>query len=206
MGINTNYVGQVLIEPLLSAAETAYLTAFSDTRHNAEVEQQFRLPGNPMAASPPVENSQVAKPNRVAAGRPSYWCPWTPCFEGHCLRANDLDTASPGEAWLRYLIDTFLRPSSIARSDRSGALTGFTFDHNLNGVLVGSPEDTCEVFALRVRNNTVSRQQLMAPLALPAWDAAVDWQTENEHRRADRDGSWEQWLLNVEADARSSSA
>ena len=65
-----------------------------------------------------------------------------------------------GQAWLQYLIDHFLRPGALAQHSGDPQFADFTFDHQLNGVVVGENQDLRELFILWVNDGEVSRSVL----------------------------------------------
>lgn len=82
MGLHTDYLGGLRIEPALSPAEVDFLKSFNRTRHCGD---RAVLD---VVAHPADDNcaDDVASSNRVATGMPGLWCPWTCCDEGCCLR------------------------------------------------------------------------------------------------------------------------
>lgn len=85
------------------------------------------------------------------------------------------------EPWLRYVIDHFLKTGAEASGDTR--FSGFTFDHVLNGTLVGCRRDNKELFAIRATDNVVTRTVLTRadPRYIDLAAAGV--------RRGDRQGS-----------------
>jgi hypothetical protein len=88
--------------------------------------------------------------------------PWTCCGTGCCLHWDGVEKPYAPQEWLRYLIDTFLRPGAALSDDRDAQRLGLTFDHVLDGMLVGQRRETGELFALVVRANVVRRRVLVA--------------------------------------------
>jgi len=97
--------------------------------------------------------------------------------------------------WLRYLIDHFLKPG--ARASRTGdpRFAGFTFDHVLEGMVVGCRRDNKELFMISVAANGV-RQQILRRAdrryrdypPLP-YEEAIDRELPpSRRRRRDREG------------------
>jgi len=103
-----------------------------------------------------------------------------------------------GADWLRYLIDTFLRPGAAARTDRSGRFDGFTFDHHLDGALVGSVSESGALVLLRIDDGDVSEVGLLAPDPTDLCDP----RTHARRARSDaaRGARWERWVAAVAAD------
>jgi len=197
MGIHTDYLGHVLIRPELSPAETAYLTAFNQSRRWDRPGGPYEVPANPGAEERPARADQDAY-NRPPPGQPQLWCPWVPCLEGHCLGWDRAEKPYAGTDWLRYLIDTFLRPGAAARTDRSGRFDGFTFDHHLDGALVGSVSESGALFLLRIDDGDVSEVGLLAPDPTDLCDP----RTHARRARSDaaRSARWERWVAAVAAD------
>lgn len=158
MGVNTNYLGHVEIVPPLNQAEYGYLMAFSQSRRTAR-------PGGPYAVTPkdPQTGSgdaAVDRYNSICEGQPGYWCQWTPCPHGCCLTWDGGEKFYAGPAWLQYLIDHFLRRGAVAQGVGDGQFADFTFDHRMNGLVVGEQQDLRELFLLEVRDDLVVRHLL----------------------------------------------
>jgi hypothetical protein len=81
-----------------------------------------------------------------------------PCPHGCCLVWNGYEKFYAGPAWLQYLIDHFLRRDAHARTSGDPQFTGFTFDHEMNGIIVGEQGDNRELFLLRVEANEVTTE------------------------------------------------
>lgn len=171
MGVNTDYLGRVNVVPGLNQVEYDYLRAFAYSR------RCFRTAG-PYAVVPAHPDygrgdSATKLHNEVAAGQPGYWCQWTPCPHGCCLGWNGHEKFYAGPAWMEYLIDHFLRPGAHAATSGDPQFAEFTFNHRLDGLLVGEQGDNRELFAIQVEDNTVSQLILRRgePLPFkPGWD------------------------------------
>lgn len=159
MGLHTDYLGSLRIEPPLSPAEVDFLKSFSRTRHCGD-RAALDVVAHPADNDPAGD---VASYNRVAIGMPGLWCPWSSCDEGCCLRWDQGEKPYAPDRWLRYLIDTFLRPGAALAADPAAHALGLTFDHVLAGMIVGERRETCELFALAVKDNVVRRRTLVPP-------------------------------------------
>lgn len=159
MGLHTDYLGSIRIDPLLNADEVAFLRSVNATRHCGDVADPLDVAEHPQADGPPAD---VRAANTVRPGRPGLWCPWTACLQGCCLRWDGAEKPYQPERWLTYLIDTYLRPGAALAGDLRAAALGLTFDHVLDGMLVGERAETTELFALEVRSNVVRRKVLLA--------------------------------------------
>lgn len=156
MGYTTDYVGHIDIVPPLNDEEVEYLTAFRESRRCQRPGGAYDVPGNPWAEEPsefPVDDY-----NRVADGQPELWCNWSVCWDGCCLAWNGTEKSYAMVEWLRYLIAHFLRPRAKA-SGHSG-FEDFTFDHRLDGMVVGCRRDDKELFAITVTGNRVTERVL----------------------------------------------
>lgn len=181
MGLHTDYLGRVRIEPPLSPDEVDFLKSFNSTRHCGDA-------GALDVAAHPADNERTGDVdgyNRTARGMPGLWCPWTCCDDGCCLRWDQGEKPYAPQAWLDYLIDTFLRPGAALAGQEAAADRGLSFDHVLNGVLVGERRETGELFALEVDHNRVTRRTLV-----PADDGVDEWGCasleDEQQRRAER--------------------
>ena len=159
MGYTTDFIGHIDIEPVLNGAEIAYLEAFATSR-------RFDRPGGPyvVPADPYDEGPQGARDidryNRPAPGQPELWCQWTPCLQGCCLGFDGVEKFYQPVRWMEYLIDHFLKPGAYAEGTGLPCFADFTFDHVLEGVVVGCRRDNKELFAVRVNGNVVTEEIL----------------------------------------------
>ena len=88
---------------------------------------------------------------------------WEPCPRGCCLTWDPAaEKASMMLPSLRFLIDHLLRDG--AKGEGSPQLAGFTFDHVLDGVVIGAGR-VVEVDANRVSERTLTRS---CPLVVPS--------------------------------------
>jgi hypothetical protein len=97
--------------------------------------------------------------------------------------------------WLRYLIEHFLKPGAEASRTGHPDFAAFTFDHVLDGMVVGCRRDNKELFAITVADNAVRSKVLRrgdrdyrdyAPLP---YEQAVDRQlSPDQRRRRERNG------------------
>lgn len=194
MGYTTDFIGHIDIAPSLNSDEIAYLTAFGDSRRCERPDGAYAVPGNPRAEDPssfPAESY-----NRAAVGQPGLWCHWVPCWDGCCLAYDGLEKFSNPVAWLRYLIDHFLRPGASASTSDDPLFQHFTFDHALDGTVVGCRRDNKELFAISVDLNQV-REEIIRPAdrryldypPLP-YEQVIDRDlTPNQRRRRDQRGA-----------------
>lgn len=178
MGLHTDYLGSLRIEPPLSQAEIAFVRSFGHTRHCGD-RTALDVVQHPADNDP---TGDVESYNRVASGMPGLWCPWTCCPEGCCLHWNQREKPYAPDRWLRYLIDTFLRRGAALDATPAARALGLTFDHVLNGMIVGERRETSELFALAVTNNVVTRRTLV-----PAREGVDEWGYRGEDvERAER--------------------
>jgi hypothetical protein len=170
VGVNTTYIGRVDIVPGLNQSEYDYLRAFAESRRSYRPAGPYAL--EPMDPDYGTSARAVDRHNQIADGQPGYWCQWVPCPHGCCLGWNGREKFYAGPAWMRYLIDHFLRPDAHARASGDPQFTGFTFDHQMDGIIVGEQQDNLELFAIRVEQNEVTQEILRRGLPQP-WDP--DW-------------------------------
>lgn len=198
MGLHTDYLGRARIEPPLSPDEVDFLKSFGRTRHYGH---RAALD----VADHPADNDRtgdVDTYNRAAPGTPGLWCPWTCCDEGCCLHWDGVEKPYAPQQWLTYLIETFLRPGAVLSGDPSARSRGLSFDHVLNGMIVGERRETTELFALEVRNNKVRRRTLIPPLdGVDEWGYRTDSE-ERIDRRARADARRERYAAAVAEDLR----
>lgn len=159
MRYTTDFLGQVDIDPPLNHAEQAYLSAFAESRRWERGEGPYAVSGNP-AAEEDVRPQDEGAYNRPAAGQPELWCQWVPCWDGCCLSFDGHEKCYAPVAWMRYLFGHFLEPGAEASRSGDPRFAESSFDHVLDGLIVGCRRDTRELFGIRVTDNAVTRQCL----------------------------------------------
>lgn len=162
MGYPTDFIGHVDVTPPLNEAEVAYLTAFSRSRRWERPGGPYDVPRDPRAedADVPASGEAGRRYHRPPLGQPGLWCDWEPCWEGCCLAYNGVEKFFGAAAWLRYLVDHFLRPGAVASGSDDPRFAAFAFDHVLDGMVVGCRRDTKELFAIKVTANLVREEVL----------------------------------------------
>jgi hypothetical protein len=158
MGYTTDFVGHIDVHPALNREEIEYLTAFSQSRRYERPGGPYAVPGNPRAEEPPVEVDDSY--NRPAPGQPQLWCQWVPCWEGCCLSVDGREKFYRPVAWLRYLVDHFLKPGAEASFSGDPQFEHFTFDHAVAGMVVGCRRDNKELFAIEASGDRVNTKIL----------------------------------------------
>ena len=111
------------------------------------------MPGNPRAEDSSSFSGDSY--NGTAVGQPGLWCDWVPCWDGCCLAYNGVEKFYNPVAWLRFLINHFLKPGAHASTSDDPLFQHFTFDHVLDGTVVGCRRDNKELFAITVVHNLV---------------------------------------------------
>jgi hypothetical protein len=160
MEYRTDFIGHFDITPRLNDDEIAYLTAFSDSRRCRRPGGPYVVPGNPLGET--SAEFDADNYNASAKGQPGLWCDWVPCRDGCCLAHDGNDRFTDPVPWLRYLISHFLAPGARAARSRDDQFRGFTFDHHLDGMVVGCRRDTKELFAIVVSHNHI-RDKVLHP-------------------------------------------
>ena len=160
MGYTTDFVGHIDIAPHLNAGEIGYLQAFRYARHFDRGGSPYDVPGNPLA--PDSEDVPMERYNSVEHGMPQLYCQWAPCGSGCCLAFDGNEKFYEPVDWLRYQINHLLKPGAKASKTGHPQLSDFTFDHRLDGMIVGCRRDNRELFAITVTNNRVTRRVLQA--------------------------------------------
>ena len=159
MGIHTTYVGHVTIEPRLSVREVAIVRDLNQTRRWDAPGGALRVAPYPVDDEPPRAGLDAR--NRPAPGAPGLWCPWTACDRGHCLHWDGREKPYDGAAWLRWTIDTLLRPGADVTGSAFAREHGLTCDHTLDGMIIGERADTMTLVVFGVADNEVRTAVLL---------------------------------------------
>lgn len=158
MGYTTDFLGHIDITPGLNEAERSYLSAFSRTRRYDRSQGPYYVPPNPYADQ--VDRAPTKRINTPPRGQPGLWCRWVPCWDGCCLTLDGEEKIYQPAEWLDYLINHFLRPGAAASASGDAAFDDFTFDHRLDGLVIGCRRDNKELSAIRVKDNVISHEVL----------------------------------------------
>ena len=146
MGYTTDFVGHIDITPPLNDDEINYLSAFARSRRCDRPGGPYDVPGNPAAER---NSLSIERSNATAPGQPGLWCQWVPCWDGCCLAFDGHEKFYAAIPWLRYLIEHFLKPNAAASRRVDPMFANFSFDHRLDGMVVGCRRTTrsCTPFA-----------------------------------------------------------
>lgn len=156
MGYTTTFTGAFTLAQPLSAAQCAYLRAFSETRRvkrNAEVTRKLPDPrraavglavvgreGGYYVGGPDYAGEGILDENHPPAGQPGLWCQWVPSEDGLRIEWDGGEKFYHYVAWLKYLIEHFLKP----------------WGHVLNGEVEWAGEDPSDRGKIVVKNNAVT--------------------------------------------------
>lgn len=158
MGYDTDFTGQIAIDPPLNPWEVEYLDRFAETRHEERAAGPYAVSGNGIAAA------DVYAGKQPSAELPGYWCKWVPTASGEALIWNGAEKFYDAEKWLAHLIDTFLRPGAAITAAPAGPAAAwfrpavfehFTCDHVLNGVITAEGEEQDDRWRIEVCDNVV---------------------------------------------------
>jgi hypothetical protein len=187
MGFTTDFIGHIDIAPSLNDDELDYLAAFSASRRYRREGGAYTVPGNP-AADRDLD-VRTDDYNVPAAGQPGLWCQWVPCWDGCCMAFDGGEKFYEPVPWLRYLVSHFLKPGATASRSTDEQFSGFTFDHVLEGMVVGCRRDNKELYAIIVARNRV-REKVLRPADLRyldypplPYEAAIDREKAARSRR-----------------------
>ena len=151
MGYSTDYDGAITITPPLSAAEVAYLTAFSECRHMDRDQGPYYVDGGQYGDA---GHDGVRAGSTPPAGQPSLWCDFAPTPDGTALIWNGSEKTYEGAAWVEYLIKHFIGSTPVARQ-REPERFAFLQGHDCNGTLNAQGEEHADHWQLVVEHNRV---------------------------------------------------
>ena len=109
-----------------------------------------------------------------------------PCLDGCCLAFSGHEKFYEPIAWMRYLIQHFLKPGAAASRSGLPAFEHFTFDHRLDGMVIGCRRDTKELFAIQVNGNRVTERVLRPGLSEFGWHEPLAYEQEIDRWEASR--------------------
>lgn len=158
MAYRTDFIGHVEVVPALNSAEVAYLAAFTGSRRWRRPDGPYAVPAGACEPEPVGSRSW----HLPADGQPTLWCDWVPCWEGCCLTWQGEERFGGVGTWLGYLVDHFLRAGAAASRTGDPRFAGFTFDHVLDGMVVGCRRDNKQLFAVTAHQNRI-REEILRP-------------------------------------------
>jgi hypothetical protein len=164
MGYSTDFTGQITINPPLNPTEIDYLTRFANTRRMQRDKGPYFVDGDRSGLG---NDADVTNYNAPPEGQPGLWCQWVPTGDGTALEWDGVEKFYDSVDWMRYLIDTFLKPGATLQAELAEPVEGrvyppefaaFTFDHVLNGAIEAQGEDADDRWDLVVEDNGVARR------------------------------------------------
>lgn len=166
MGYTTHFSGEVAVSPPLNADELRYLQRFSGSRRMARGKGPFYAePGDNYGQdhAPDITDYNAPDPSQ-----PGLWCKWVPTESGEAIVWDEGEKFYDSEEWMRYLIDTFLKPGCVVEKlMEDGQLSDeialqfadFTFDHVCNGTIEADGEDPDDRWLIVVEDNVVYSEE-----------------------------------------------
>lgn len=144
MGYQTDFVGYLHIQPALNETEIRFINALSGAEPGENV----------------LEDMEKAEKSLLDLryGMPRGWSSWAACPQGCCLSYSGGDKANHMIPWLKFLIGALLSPDAMEHGGPE--FERFTWDHMLNGMVVGSRRDNRELYSITVRENEVEVEVL----------------------------------------------
>jgi hypothetical protein len=103
-----------------------------------------------------AETRQCRPTDTTRSLRDSHNCGASGC----CLAFDGNEKFYQPVAWMKYLIQHFLKPGAEASKSGHEQFSGFTFDHRLDGLIIGCRRDNKELFAIEVSDNRVTERIL----------------------------------------------
>jgi hypothetical protein len=156
MGYTTEFSGFIDIEPPLNAEEIAFLKKFADTRRMDRAKGPYFVDGSGDFGQ--GSDADIHDFNRPPSGQPGLWCQWVPSDDGARIEWNGVEKFYASEAWMRYIINHFLKPDAIAQSQ----LPFLQCNHVCNGEIEAQGEEFSDRWKLIVEDNTVTTRHLGA--------------------------------------------
>jgi hypothetical protein len=156
MGYQTEFEGEISIDPSLNPEEIAYLNKFSDSRRMDRTKGPYFVDG--VSDYGANKDDDIQDSNKPPEGQPGLWCQWVPTEEGDALVWDGGEKFYCSLEWMGYLIKHFLKPNPIAKAlhpDKFSFLQG----HTLNGTITAQGECASDIWKLVVENNYVRQVQ-----------------------------------------------
>lgn len=158
MGYQTEFAGEITIEPPLNQDEIEFLTAFCETR-------RMNRSGGPLFVKGEGVSGQGNGPdtihdyNNPPVGQPGLWCQWVPTDDGTALEWDGGEKFYNSLEWMEYIVNRLLSPAARAyvdaHLDEDERLKSFTCNHVLNGTVDADGEDPDDLWQIIVEDNVV---------------------------------------------------
>lgn len=164
MGYTTDFDGSVSVMPPLNPHEIAYLRKFAESRRMHRNNGPYYIGTGAFGQD---REPDIIDYNEPPPPQPGLWCQWVPTDDGTAIIWDGGEKFYEADEWMRYIIDTFLRPGAALAEDLARPIPGrvypdelihFTFDHVLNGTIYAQGEDCDDRWRLVVTDNTVTTQ------------------------------------------------
>ncbi|MGL5930342.1 MAG: hypothetical protein ACRCY8_15535 [Dermatophilaceae bacterium] len=165
MGYDTEYLGHLEVTPPLNRAEVEWLSGFADWGALPDGDL-FMLPMNPRAALAVAFRNAgdgVPGPRNIPYGIRD----WRVSDDGTRISWRRAPKSNDAACTLTFLVETYLGVDAAARSSDHPDFAAFTFDHRLDGLIVGERDDTEELFLLEVNDSVVTRHTIVP--GVQAW-------------------------------------
>jgi hypothetical protein len=172
MGYQTDFVGYLHVQPALNHGEIDLINTIERLRYENERGGLQAVDG------------RHASTLALLASAPHGWSNWAACSEGCCLSYDGGDKANHMIRWLRYLMATYLVPGATAEG--KPGFEDFTFDHVLNGMVVGSRRDNRQLYSITARENEVEVELL--------WPGVPEWSDYPPLRYQDEIDRVREWI------------
>ena len=156
MGYTTEFDGVIEVTPPFTAAQVAYLTAFSESRRmkrdaakTATMSDELRnVVGLPVGTEGEFyvggqESYGVLDHNAPPSTQPGLWCQWRPTPDGTAIEWDGGEKFYDYTAWMKYIIDKFVIPSK----------------RTANGVIAYQGEEMSDRGTITVKDNVVVEKQ-----------------------------------------------
>ena len=157
MGYNTDFDGQVTIDPPLNESEISFLSEFATTRRMNRSKGPLYVEGEGYRGQNGDED--VIDGNRPHPDQPGLWCQWVPTDDGKALKWDEGEKFYHAAEWMKYIVENLLAPSAqgyVARHvNEDPRLFHFTFNHKVNGEILAQGDESSDTWMLVVNNNVV---------------------------------------------------
>ncbi|MGL4174839.1 MAG: hypothetical protein ACRCSN_02080 [Dermatophilaceae bacterium] len=159
MGYDTEYLGHLEVTPPLNRVEVEWLSGFADWGALPDGDP-FTLPMNPRAALATAFRNAgdgMTGPRNIPRGTRD----WRVSDDGTRISWRRAPKSNDAVHTLTFLVETYLGVDAAARSSGNPDFVAFTFDHRLDGLIVGERDDTEELFLLEVRDSIITHHTIV---------------------------------------------
>jgi len=150
MGYQTEFQGEIAIEPPLSAEEIGFLQKFSSTRRMDREKGPYSVDGSGLCGQ--GNDPDIRNYDKPPEGQPGLWCQWESNENGTAIEWNGAEKFYDADEWMEYIMIHF-----IGQNPKAKDVLPFLQGHACNGEILATGESGDDNWKIRVIDGRVSK-------------------------------------------------